>query len=51
MFYITDYFTDEIINAVDNFKEAKEICDSFDGSQVETETDEILYTNIEIPFC
>lgn len=49
-FYITDYFTDEIINTVDSFETAKEICDSFDGSQVKTDTNEILYTNIDIPF-
>lgn len=51
MYYITDYFTDEIIDVVDNFKAAKAICDVFDGSQVETDTDEVLYTNICLPFC
>ena len=50
MFYVTDYFTDEIIDVVDSFKTAKEISDVFDGSQVKTDTDEILYTNINIPF-
>ena len=50
MYYITDYFTDEIIDVVDDFETAKKICDGYDGSQVETESDEVLYTNIELPF-
>lgn len=50
MYYVTDYFTDEIIDVVDSFETAKKICNAFDGSQVETDTDEILYSNIELPF-
>lgn len=50
MFYVTDYYTDEIIDCVDNFELAKKICDMHDGTQVETEDDEVLYTNIELPF-
>ena len=50
MFYVIDYFTDEIIDTVGTFEQAKAICDAHDGSQVETETDEILYSNIELPF-
>ena len=50
MYYITDYFTNEIIDVVDSFKAAKAICDAYDGSQVETDTNEILYSNITLPF-
>lgn len=50
MFYVVDYFTGEIVDVVETFEQAKATCDAHDGSQVETETDEILYSNIELPF-
>lgn len=50
MYYVTDYWTDEIIDTTDDFDAAKAICDENEGSQVETENDEILYTNILLPF-
>lgn len=50
MYYVTDYYTDEIITCVDTFEMAKKYCDMYEGSQVETETDEVLYTNVVLPF-
>lgn len=50
MYYIEDYFTDEIIMIVDNFEIALAICNANPDSQITTEEDEVLYTNIDIPF-
>lgn len=50
MFYVTDYYTNEIITCVDNFELAKKLCDMYDSAQVETEDDNVLYANIELPF-
>ena len=50
MFYVIDYFTDEIIDTVETFDHAKVICDAHNGSQIETESSEILYSNVELPF-
>ncbi len=50
MFYITDYYTDEIITCVDNFELAKKLCAMYDGAQIKTEDDDTLYTNIDLPF-
>ncbi len=50
VFYITDYYTGEIITCVDNFELAKKLCDVYDGAQVETEDDVVLYANIVLPF-
>jgi len=50
MFYIIDYFTDEIVDVVGTFERAKAICDAHDGSQIKTESSEILYSNVELPF-
>lgn len=50
MYYITDYYTDEIIDVVPDVEDAIRISRSVPDSQVETEDDEVLYTNIDIPF-
>ena len=50
MFYVTDYYTGEIITCVDNFDLAKKLCDMHDNTQAETEDDVILYANIDLPF-
>jgi len=50
MFYVTDYYTGEIITCVDNFDLAKKLCDMYDGTQIETEDDVILYANIDLHF-
>lgn len=50
MYYVTDYWTDEIIDVTDDFETAKMICDAHEGYQVETENDEIIYENILLPF-
>ena len=50
MFYVTDYYTGEIITCVDSFELAKKLCNMYDGTQVETEDDVVLYANIDLPF-
>ena len=50
MYYVEDYYTDEVITCVDTFELAKKLCDMNTGLQVTTETGEVLYTNIELPF-
>lgn len=50
MYYIIDYWTYDIIDATNNFDDAVKICDAHEGSQVETENDEVLYENIYLPF-
>ena len=50
MFYVMDYYTGEIITCVDSFELAKKLCDIYDGAQVETEDDVVLYANIDLPF-
>lgn len=50
MYYIENYFTDEIVDVTTDFEKALEICNRMEGSQVTTESDEVLYTNIDLPF-
>ena len=50
MYYVTDYYTNKVITCVLTFEIAKLICDTCEGSQVKTEEDEVLYTNIQLPF-
>lgn len=50
MFYVTDYYTGEIITCVDSFELAKKLCNMYDGAQVETEDNVVLYANIDLPF-
>lgn len=49
-YYIEDYFTDEIIDVVSSFDEAVKICSTHEGSLITLDNDEILYTNVELPF-
>ena len=49
-YYVTDYWTDEIIDVTTNFDDAVRICSEHDGSQVELDNDEVLYCNITLPF-
>ena len=50
MFYVMDYYTGEIITCVDSFELAKKFCDMYDGAQVETEDNVVLYANIDLQF-
>lgn len=50
MYYVTDYFTNEVITCTDSFEIAKKLCDMHEGSQVVTESGDYLYLNIELPF-
>lgn len=50
MFYIMDYYTDEIITCVDNFELAKKLCNMYIDTKVITEDDVLMYTNIDLPF-
>ena len=46
MYYIIDYYTDNIITLTDDLEHAKRLCDMYEGSQVENEDDEIFWTNL-----
>ena len=46
MYYVTDYFTDEIITCTDDLDIAIRLCNLYSGSQVEDDNDEIYHTNI-----
>lgn len=50
MYYIEDYYTEEIIDVVDNLQKAIDISKNNSGSQVTDENDNIYYSNIELPF-
>ena len=50
MFYVEDYFTDEIINVFATCEEAIQFSKHVDGSWVIDENDNVYYTNIELPF-
>lgn len=50
LYFITDYWTDEIIDVTTDYENAVKICDAHDGSEVTTEADEVLYYNITLPF-
>jgi len=46
MYYIIDYYTDDIITLTDDLGHAKRLCDMYEGSQVENENGEIFWTNL-----
>lgn len=50
LYYIEDFYTDEIITTTTSFSEALETCKNTPDSQVATEDDAVLYSNIELPF-
>jgi len=50
MFYIKNYFTDEIIEVFATYEEAVYLSKQIEGSQVTDENNNVYYTNIELPF-
>ena len=50
MYYIEDYYTEEIIDAVENLQKAIDISKNNPGSQVTDENNNVYYSNIELPF-
>ena len=50
MYYLENYFTDEIIDVYDNVNDAIEKCKLIEDTQVTDESDHVFYTNIELPF-
>ena len=50
LYYIEDYYTDDIINTATDFDHAVDICKDHEGSMVTDENDNVYYTNIDIPF-
>lgn len=50
LYYITDVWTDETIDVTTDYEKAVRICKAHDGSDVTTEADEVLYSNISLPF-
>lgn len=50
LYYIEDYYTDEIITCTYNFELAKKLCESYKDSMITDENDNVYYTNIDLPF-
>ena len=52
MYIIANFYTDEIIDAAETFEEALKIANNCIDSYITLENDdEILYMNVELPFC
>ena len=50
IYYIENYYTEEIIDVSSNLNKAIEVCKSSDDTMVTDENDNCYYTNIELPF-
>lgn len=50
MFYVKNYFTNEIIKVFATCEAAVYFSKQIEGSQVVDENDNVYYTNIELPF-
>lgn len=50
MYYLKNYFTDEIIEVYDNVNDAIEKCKLIEDTLVTDECNHVFYTNIELPF-
>lgn len=50
IFFLENYYTNEIIDIFDNIDNAIIACKKIDDSQVTDENDNVYYTNIELPF-
>ena len=49
-YYLIDYYTDEIIDVFTDVDKAITACKEKPDSQVETENDVIIYSNVDLPF-
>jgi hypothetical protein len=49
-YYVIDYYTEDIIDVLNDINVAIFICKNTIGTQVITENDNVIYTNIDIPF-
>ena len=50
MYYIEDYYTDEIITVSDDLKLAIAMAKNYPDCMVTDENDNVYYTNIDLPF-
>lgn len=50
LYYIKNYYTDEIITCADNFELAKKLCESYQDSMITDENSNVYYANIDLPF-
>lgn len=50
MYYVTDYYTDEIINVFENVEQAIELSKNVPDSEVTDENDNYYFCNVELPF-
>jgi len=50
LYYIKNYYTDEIITCTDNFELAKKLCESYQDSMITDENNNVYYANIDLPF-
>ena len=49
-YYLIDYYTEEIIDVFSDVDKAITACKAMQDSQVETENDVIIYSNVDLPF-
>lgn len=49
-YYLIDYYTEEIIDVFTDVDKAITACKATQNSQVETENDVIIYSNVDLPF-
>lgn len=50
LYYIKNYYTDEIITYTYDFELAKKLCESYKDSMITDENDNVYYANIDLPF-
>lgn len=50
MYYIEDYYTDEIITVSDDLKLAIAMAKNYPDCMVTDENNNVYYTNIDLPF-
>lgn len=50
MYYLENYFTDEIVEVYDNVNDAIEKCKLIEDTIVTDENNHVFYANVELPF-
>lgn len=49
-YYLIDYYTEEIIDTFTDIDKAITACKAIQDTQVKTEVDTIIYSNVDLPF-
>lgn len=50
MYYLENYFTNEIVDVYDNVNDAIEKCKLIEDTIVTDENNHVFYVNVELPF-